>query len=525
MPDQDRREVVVIGAGIAGLNAALHLAERGLHPLVLEADPLFVGGRVKGRETEEVDGRKFRMEHGVHGIWSPYRNLQAVLTRRRIRPVFVPAQEECWIYRRGDILNRANVGSAIRRSPIPAPFHYLNLFFRLDFLSALGIADWISLVGVWSGLLYAVGIDPLADNQPLEGVRLNDILKGWTPALKAFFIGLTRSGLAGRPEDIPLSGYIAFMRFYTVLRRDSWQFSYMPADGGTSLADPLACEVRNLGGEIHLGEEVTALTIHPEGWQITTRSITVPGSSESNHPISRTMIASQVILAMDPPSARKLIETFVDPVRVAHDFYWPLASENAIIRIWYNRSPEPCAEAGIFSGNFILDNYFWLDRIQDPYIQWRRETGGSAIEAHIYGPPELLAEPDALLISRAINDIQSAFPELRGSRIHQTIQRNPATHTLFGLGKSSSHLGIETPWHNLYCCGDWVRHPAPCLFLERATLTGIEAANAVLRSRDLPVWPLMDYLPPEPFVGWIEKMMVAGRKIRRSKKNGGKTNV
>ena len=73
-------------------------------------------------------------------------------------------------------------------------------FFRLDFLSALGIADWISLVGVWSGLLYAVGIDPLATNQPLEGVRLNDILKGWTPALKAFFIGLTRSGLAGQPD-------------------------------------------------------------------------------------------------------------------------------------------------------------------------------------------------------------------------------------------------------------------------------------------------------------------------------------
>ena len=148
-----------------------------------------------------------------------------------------------------------------------------------------------------------------------------------------------------------------------------------------------------------------------------------------------------------------------------------------------------------------------------------RITFGSAIEAHIYGPPELLAESDSLLLSRAINDIHSAFPELRNSRIAQSIQRNPPIHTLFTLGKSDQHLGIQTPWKNLYCCGDWVRHPAPCLFLERATLTGIEAANAVLAANQMPAWPLLPYLPPEPFVGWIEKLMVRGRTARR-KRNG-----
>jgi carotenoid phi-ring synthase / carotenoid chi-ring synthase len=499
VPDCD---CIIIGGGIAGLSAALHLAERGVKPWVLEADPGFIGGRIKGGAEVELNGWKFRGEHGVHGIWSPYRNLQAMLARHRLRPVFVPAQEECWIYRRGDQINHADVGSAIRHSFIPAPFHYLNLFFRPAFLGTLGIADLFSLFRVWYGLLFAVGIDPLLEEQPLAKMRLSDLLKGWSPALRAFFIGLTRSGLAASPEEIPLSGYIAFLRFYTILRRDSWAFSYIPADGGSGLSEPLARRIVELGGQIRLGARVVRLEKVTDGWQVSIET-------------GETRRASQVILAVDAPAAQRLLTASQATAEVAQSLYWPRGQANAVVRVWFDRQPNPGAEAGIFSGDFILDNYFWLDRIQDPYINWRRETGGSAIEAHIYGPPSLLEEPDSLLLTRAISDIQSAFTELRGHRIHQVIQRNPASHTLFGIGPKELHLGITTPWEGLYCCGDWVRHPAPCLFLERACLTGIDAANSVLQTRGLPPWPLLDYLPPEPFVGWIERLMLKGRKARK----------
>jgi hypothetical protein len=46
-------------------------------------------------------------------------------------------------------------------------------------------------------------------------------------------------------------------------------------------------------------------------------------------------------------------------------------------------------------------------------------------------------------------------------------------------------------------------------------MTGIEAANSVLRSRGLQPWMLVDYLPAEPFVAWIEKLMRIGRKRRK----------
>jgi isorenieratene synthase len=139
------------------------------------------------------------------------------------------------------------------------------------------------------------------------------------------------------------------------------------------------------------------------------------------------------------------------------------------------------------------------------------------LEMHIYGPPETLAQPDALLLAQAITDAQQAWPELRGHRIEQHLQRNAETHTLPAVGTKEKHLGTVTPWKNLFCAGDWVRHSAPSFFLERACLTGIEAANAILDARGLQKFALVDYLPAEPFVAWIERLMVRGRKARTKK--------
>ena len=504
-----RHDDVVVGAGIAGLSAALHLAERGLRPLVLEADPEYVGGRVQGSAVVELDGWRFRGDHGVHAIWSPYRNLQAMLARHGIRPVLVPADEEDWLYKRGDWVRRAPVGSAIRHSLIPAPFHYLNLFWRPRFLGMLDFDELLGLFPVWSGLLWGLGIDPLGEGQPLEGLWLSDLVSGWSPALRDLFIGLTRNGMSGLPEEIPLSGFIAFLRFYTLLRRDAWAFAYLPTDGGSSLAEPLAGRVQQLGATIELGTRVLRLEHQADGWQV---------HWQREEGESGAYTAGRVILATDSPHTSAIVEASpgLDGER-----YWPRGMATAVIRLWFDRAPRPGAEAGMLSGDFLPDNFFWLHRIQDDYIRWHRATGGSAIEVHVYGPPSVLAEPDAILLARAIADMQGAFPELRSHLLHQELRRNEATHTLLGVGPADRHLGVETPWLGLYCCGDWVRHPSPSFFMERACVTGIEAANAVLRAQGCATWRLLDPLPPEPLAGGIQRLMLWGRRVlRRRTKNG-----
>src|SRR5262249_35839224 len=103
----------------------------------------------------------------------------------------------------------------------------------------------------------------------------------------------------------------------------------------------------------------------------------------------------------------------------------------------------------------------------------------------------------------AVADIGRAFPELRGELLHALLLRNDATHTLFQIGEPDEHLAVETPWPGLFACGDWVYHPTPALYLERAAVTGIVAANAALAGRGQEPWPLLAPPRPERFAGFL----------------------
>ncbi len=482
------------------MTAALHLAERGLKPLILEGEER-VGGRLAGKDEILINGWKFPNEHGVHGIWSSYVNFKSMLMRHGIVDQLIPANDEQWIYRNHNFIGRVDIGSMIRNSPLPAPLHYLPLLFYPRFMWMLSLSDWASLFHVWGTLLMSIGIDPFVEDQPLEGLTFGNSLNRWGPAFRALFFGLTRNGLSTNPDEVPLAGFLAFLRFYMVMRRDAWRFEYLP-NGGGDVCEQLSTKIAQLGGEIRLGSRVKR--IEKNGDWIT---------HYERDGVADSIRSPFVILASDSPSAESVIRSGFP----SDDFFFPKGLAHVVIRLWFSRTPRKHPEAGIFSGDFVMHNFFWLDQIYQPYRKWHEETGGSCIEVHVYGPEDVLQQTDAVLLTNVLTDFYRAYPELKGHLIKPHIQRNAATHTLPALGARGTHLGVDTPWENFFCAGDWVWLQNPSFFLERACVTGLEAANRVLALCNKELFDVKPYPPPEPLAAWIEAMMMRGRKRRRER--------
>lgn len=499
---------IICGGGIAGLTAGLRLAQRGLQPLILEAEQV-VGGRLRDEEPVvlEHQGQRwsFPQEHGVHGLWGNYVNFKQFLQSEQLVSHLTPAENETWVLGRGEQVLMAHIGRTIRQSWVPAPFHYLQLFVNPRFLRLLTIGDWASLLRVSAGLFAALAIDPLTEQKPLKEMSLADFTEGWSANMRGLFAGLARNSLAVEPHLAPAAGFIAFLRFYTLFQRSAWAFDYLPAGGG-AVCEGLVSKIQQLGGEVITQAKVVQLVqAHPAGWQLTFER----GGEWQTH------FAPEVVLALSAPAAKQLLLSSPDTAEAAAQRHFPQGIATAIIRLWFGRQPTVrTSESGMFSGNFAIHNFFWLDRLHASYQAWAKATGGSALETHIYGSPELFNRPDAFLLAEVAQEVHRVFPELRPERLHMHVQRNPATHTLFSLGYPEENVGVNTGWPQLFACGDWVFDPIPALYLERAVTTALLAANELLTGRGQEPFPVLPYPAPEPtakflasFWGWVRKKM------------------
>lgn len=148
-------------------------------------------------------------------------------------------------------------------------------------------------------------------------------------------------------------------------------------------------------------------------------------------------------------------------------------------RLWLDRRVAPQSPAFLgTSGYGPLDNVSVLERFETTAARWSREHRGSVVEMHAYALPE--ATDPAELERTLRGQLERVHPELRGADVlaSELLVRDDCP--LIGTGPWAERPTVTSADPALVLGGDWLRTDEPVALMERAALTGVRAADALL---------------------------------------------
>jgi len=274
VPLPDSADVLVVGAGLAGLSAARLLAESGADVVVLEASD-GVGGRVR---TDRVDG--FLLDRGFQILLTAY----SELTRQEILPELD--------------LRAFTPGSRIR---FAGEFHELADPWRRPVAAVKGL---FSPVGSLSDKLGVARLRTdartasyLSEPTPDRSIRDEFDARGFSPRFIQSFL---RPFLAGVLLESELSTSARYLHF--LFRCFAEGDAVLPAGGMQQLPDVLAAD---LDGRVHTGRPVA--------------EVRRDGVTLENGEVVR---ATRVVLAVDAAAAEGLVGVPAPPLKSGLTAYY-----------------------------------------------------------------------------------------------------------------------------------------------------------------------------------------------------------
>lgn len=454
--------VVVAGGGIAGLAAAVGLAERGVRVVLVEPQAQ-LGGRVRSWPVEHGNDQ-VTMSRGFHAFFRQYYNLRGLL--RRVDPALgalTPVPDYPLVLADG----HADSFEKIPRTPPlnMAAFVAQSPSFSARDLAAVDVPAALELLDVdfpqtfsdYDGESAAAFLDRL--NFPVGARHL---------ALEVF----ARSFFA-HPDDFSAGELVGMFHTYFLGSSEGLLFDVPNEDYDTAFWAPLGRYLAELGVEVRTGSSVTGVELTDSGVSV--------GLSDG------TLDAAAVVLATDPATTRRLLldldlgdEDYrrrVEAVTTAPPY--------AVWRLWLDRLVD--AERAPFlgtSGFGPLDNITVLERFEAGAGRWSAEHGGSVVELHAYALPEPVREDEVKARLRA--ELDRVYPELAAARVVADEWLVSEDCPLSSHRPWLDRLTVTTPDSRVLLAGDGIRCDYPVALMERAATTGFLAANQILAAAALP---------------------------------------
>lgn len=454
-------EAVVVGGGIAGVSAAVVLAERGVAVTLLEAAPT-LGGRLGAWPIRLPDGTEQVLEHGFHAFFRHYYTWRALLRRidpglRFLRPVGGYP-----------VISREWPPEDLTGLPAAPPLNLLALFARSP---SLGLRDLLHSDQALAAelLAYDAGRTTAAFDRMPAGEFLAAL--GMSDRAQAMLFEAFARSFFARPAELSAAELIAMFHYYFLGNPAGIGFDAPATDHLTAIWAPFAAYLQRRGTQIRTSSPVVAITpADGHRWQV----------RPADGPPLRTR---HLVLATDPGALRVLVGASPDVAAAAPRLAERAAALRvappfAVTRMWLDR--DVAASRPTFSAvsrEPTLDSITVYSRLERPSALWARHTGGAVVELHSYA----CDAPDAATATnRMREELAALWPETATAHLLHVEERLEATAPAFPPGGAADRLHVTGEARGIRIAGDHVATPFLTGLMERAAVTGVLAANDVL---------------------------------------------
>lgn len=488
---------IVLGAGIAGLTAALELARRGLAVEVIEAAP-FPGGRT----SSFIDAAGRAVDTGLHVVADHYVNLVELLSS-------VGASKHLTWVDRHTYLRDGHPPLAWYFSPRRAPFHLVRPAREMPLAplerAALGAAA-VELASYSQADLAA--LDGVSYRTWHDRRRLG---RGFTLELAE---AASDAATFLTVDEAAARAVISWMK-YLVRHRHAGDVGLFAGALGDVLVGPLVAAIEKLGGRVRCGAAVTGLVV--EGRRIAGVELAPAAAGGpvnradgivSGLGASRERIAADVVVSALPIQALRAIL----PPALARDAgladAMKLTTTPALSAIvWFDRPIRP-----IPAGAPLCTGCAFRDFIDLATLGRAAPGGPSVYQFVITRAASRFGDPDERIIADVLADLRRVWPGARDAQpVDAAVERIGAAMFAAIPGAHALRPPAATALGGLYLAGDWIRHEANAS-MEGAAISGRLAASAALEALGQP--PVRLLAPPDPTV------VAPLRRLRRGLSRG-----
>ncbi|MGI5213045.1 FAD-dependent oxidoreductase [Plantactinospora sp. CA-290183] len=462
-------DALVVGGGVAGVSAAVVLAERGVRVTVLEGEPT-LGGRLRSWPETLADGTVQAVDHGFHAFFRQYYNWRSIL--RRIDPALgflrpVPGYP---------VLHRGWPAEEFGRLPAAPPMNLLALLarspsLRLRDLRRMDAAAARPLLAYHPVRSYAE-FDAVAAEGLLDALRLPD-------RARAMLFEVFAHSFFNHEAELSAAELVANFHFYFLGNPEGLAFDAPDRDYETAIWRPLAGYLDRCGARVLTGRPVVEVGRDAAGWRVHVDDDAGPGYA-----------ARYLVLAVDPPALPGLLADL--PVPAGRTL--GVGPPYAVARYWLAGDVRP--DRPVFSGvsrQPTLDSVTLYHRLETGARRWAERTGGSVLELHAYACPD--GVPATELAERMRLELSRLWPELADLPVRDLRARVERQAPSFRPGEHAGRPGVVGGAEGLYLAGDGIASDVPSALLERAATTGILAANHILRREGAAAEPVRSIRP------------------------------